>query len=86
MLLVLWTLYSVSAFAFRAVSTKSRGVFFVFRPKLAIWNFEEWANRANVFPVFPRFVITVCLKLLYSVQTGVDRGACGCGGFRTCFC
>ena len=39
MLLVLWTLYSVSVFAFRAVSTKSCGVLFVFGPKLAILEF-----------------------------------------------
>ena len=39
MLLVLWTLYSVSVFAFRAVSTKSCGVLFVFWPKLAILEF-----------------------------------------------
>ena len=34
MLLVLWTLYSVSAFAFRAVSTSGCGVLFVFGPHL----------------------------------------------------
>ena len=31
---------------------------------LQFWNFEERANRANVFPVFPGLVITVCLNIL----------------------
>ena len=63
MLLVLWTLYSVSALAFRAVSTKSCGILFVFGPNLQFWNCEERANRANVFPVFSGLVITVCLNI-----------------------
>ena len=39
MLLVLWTLYSVSALAFRAVSARSCGVLLVFRLKLAVLEF-----------------------------------------------
>ena len=52
MLLVLWTLYSVSVFAFRAVSTKSYGFCLCLGRNLQFWNFEERVNRANVFPVF----------------------------------
>ena len=77
MLLVLWTLYNVSAFPFRAVSTKSCGVLFVFGPKLAILEFLKSGRTGQMSPCFPRLVITVCLNILYSVQTGVDHGACG---------
>ena len=54
MLLVLWTLYSVSALAFRAVSTSGCGVLFVFWAETCNFGIlTSGANWVNVFPVFP---------------------------------
>ena len=64
MLLVLWTLYSVGAFAFRAVSTKSCGVLFVFGPKVAILEFLRAGEQGERFPSFPGLDIMVCLNII----------------------
>ena len=61
MLLVLWTLYSVSALAFRAVSTKSCGGFVcVLGQNLQFWNPEKRGKQGEHFP---RPVITICLNI-----------------------
>ena len=66
MLLVLWTLYSVSALAFRAVSTKSCGVFFcVLGRNLQFWNFEKRGKQGKHFPCFPGLVITILPEYLF---------------------
>ena len=52
MLLVLWTLYSVGALVFRAVSTKSCGVLFVFGPKLAVFGILKSGQTGRTFSLF----------------------------------
>ena len=47
-----WTLYSGIALVFRAVNTDSCRICYVLCWNLNFWDFEEWANRANIFPVF----------------------------------
>ena len=65
MLLVLWTLYSVSALTFRAVGTKSCGGFVcVLGRNLQFWNFEKWGKQGEHFPCFPRLVITILPEYL----------------------
>ena len=75
MLLVLWTLYSVSAFIFRAVSTKSCWVLFVFGPKLAILEFWRAGEQGKRFPCFPGLVIMVCLNIIV-LGTNWSRSRC----------
>ena len=75
MLLVLWTLYSVSAFTFRAVSTKSCGVLFVFGLKLAILEFWRVGEQGERFPCFPGLVIMVCLNIIV-LSTNWSRSRC----------
>ena len=75
MLLVLWTLYSVSAFTFRAVSTKSCGVLFVFGVKLAILEFWRAGEQGKHFSCFPGLVITVCLNIIV-LGTNWSRSQC----------
>ena len=65
MLQVLWTLYSVSALAFRAVSTKSCGGFFcVLGRNLQFWNFEKRGKQVERFPCFPGLVIMILPEYL----------------------
>ena len=65
MLLVLWTLYSVSALAFRAVSTKSCGGFVcVLGRNLQFWNFEKRGKQGEHFPCFPGLVIKILPEYL----------------------
>ena len=47
------TFYSGITFAFRANSTEGCRIYFCVVIYLEFWDFEEWANRANIFPVFP---------------------------------
>ena len=42
--------------------------------KLEFWDFEEWANRANIFPVFP-YWSKGCLTIIcaqYALELGLQ--------------
>ena len=65
-------MYSGIAFAFRAVSTKGCRIYFCVVMNLEFWDFEEWANRVNIFPVFPDrskgCLTIVCTR--YTLESG----------------
>ena len=90
MLLVLWTLYSVGALAFRAVSTKSCGVLFVFGLKLAVFGILKSGQTGRTFSLFSRIGYNdlpeyYCTR--YKLESITVRAVSfGCWGFRTCFC
>ena len=50
---VLGSIYSGIAFAFRLWSTESGRIYFMLCRFGTFWNFVEWANKVNVFPVLP---------------------------------
>ena len=87
MLLVLWTLYSVSAFAFRAVSTKSCGFCLCLGRNLQ-FEFSRAGRQGDVF----RFPWIGCNGLpeyyctRYELESIAVRAvSCSCWGFWTCF-
>ena len=89
MLLVLWTLYSVSAFAFRAVSTKSCGVLFVFWAETYNFGILKSGRTGRTFSLFSQIGYNG-LPEYYCTQyelasIAVHAVSCGCWGFRTCF-
>ena len=88
MLLVLWTLYSVDAFAFRAVSTKSCGVLFVWA-ETCNFGILKSGQTGRTFSLFFRIGYNglpeyYCTRYELELIT-VCAVSCGCWGFRTCF-
>ena len=90
MLLVLWTLYSVSAFAFRAVSTKSCGVFVCVWAETCSFGIVKSGRTGRTFSLFSRIGYNglpeyYCTR--YELESIAVRAvSCGCWGFWTCFC
>ena len=89
MFLVLWTLYSVSALAFREVSTKSCGVLFVFGLKPVIFRILKSGRTGRTFSLFS-WIGYNGLPEYYCTRYGLESIAvctvsCSCWGFQTCF-